>query len=158
QRIETRAARAELLLTPGVFLRLGENSEAELVNNALTDTVVRVISGSVLVEAGQPVKDTQVTIQTGAYSGKITETGIYRFDAEPSRIRVFNGKMPVQITGGKSLTLHQGHELANDSDIAEKFDRKVQDELYAWSSVRSGLAARANFVAAQSSGKGSMGS
>src|SRR5436190_17287765 len=38
-------ARVEMLLNPGSYLRLGENSEFELVNNSLDNLEVRLIRG-----------------------------------------------------------------------------------------------------------------
>jgi hypothetical protein len=40
QEFRTEEGRAEILLTPGVFLRLGENSAIRMVSNGLTDTRV----------------------------------------------------------------------------------------------------------------------
>src|SRR5690242_14102448 len=53
----TEEGRAEILLTPGVFLRLAENSSIRMVSVRLTDTRVEVLSGSVMVESDQALKD-----------------------------------------------------------------------------------------------------
>src|SRR5215831_16562499 len=47
--LKTEEGRAELLLTPGVFLRLGENSSVRMISNHLSDTRVEVLSGEALV-------------------------------------------------------------------------------------------------------------
>jgi hypothetical protein len=44
--------RAEILLTPGVFLRLPENSSARMISNPLADTRLEIVSGSALIESG----------------------------------------------------------------------------------------------------------
>src|SRR5882757_2508004 len=46
----TAEGKAEVLLTPGVFLRLAENSSVRMVSTKLTDTRVEVLTGSAMVE------------------------------------------------------------------------------------------------------------
>src|ERR1700730_3166842 len=48
QQLRTEEGRAEILLTPGVFLRLGENSAIRMVTNRLIDTRLELLSGSAL--------------------------------------------------------------------------------------------------------------
>src|SRR5262245_52912637 len=43
--LSTQEGRVEVLLTPGVFLRLAENSSVRMVSNSLTDTRIAVVSG-----------------------------------------------------------------------------------------------------------------
>ncbi|MGH9962706.1 MAG: hypothetical protein ACREBC_37260, partial [Pyrinomonadaceae bacterium] len=43
--------RLEMLLNPGSYLRVGENSEFELTNNSLDNLEVRLIRGTAIVEA-----------------------------------------------------------------------------------------------------------
>src|SRR5713101_4978514 len=47
----TEDGRAEVLLNPGVFLRMGENSSVRMVSNKLSDTRVEFLSGSVIIES-----------------------------------------------------------------------------------------------------------
>src|SRR5437588_9754366 len=42
--VRTEDGRAEVLLTPGVFLRIGENSSIRMVTNRLIDTRVEFLS------------------------------------------------------------------------------------------------------------------
>ena len=51
--LRTADGRAEVLLTPGVFLRMGERTSIRLVANDLTDTQVELEAGSVVVDAGR---------------------------------------------------------------------------------------------------------
>src|SRR5258705_1387202 len=44
--LRTEDGRAEVLLNPGVFLRLAENSAVRMVANKLSDTKVEFLSGS----------------------------------------------------------------------------------------------------------------
>ena len=45
QQLRTEEGRAEVLLTPGVFLRLGENSSFRMITNRLIDTRLELLSG-----------------------------------------------------------------------------------------------------------------
>src|SRR6185369_11622494 len=53
QTLSTKLGRAEILLTPGVFLRLDRDSSFRMVSNQLADTQVEILSGSALVEANE---------------------------------------------------------------------------------------------------------
>ena len=48
--LATTQGRAEVLLTPGAFLRLAENSSFRMISNMLSDTRVEVVTGSAVVE------------------------------------------------------------------------------------------------------------
>jgi len=62
QVVRTEDGRAEILLTPGVVLRLGENSSLKLLTNRLIDTRLELLTGSAVVEADDIAKDTAVSI------------------------------------------------------------------------------------------------
>src|SRR5579864_6539626 len=51
QVFRTTEGRAEVLLTPGVFLRLGENSSFRMITNRLVDTRVEFLTGSMILES-----------------------------------------------------------------------------------------------------------
>src|SRR3979490_2359013 len=53
QSLETKAGKAELLLTPGIFFRLGDNSSATMISPNLTATELRLNKGEATIEAAQ---------------------------------------------------------------------------------------------------------
>src|SRR5579863_377171 len=57
QVLETAEGRAEVLLTPGVFLRIAENSSFKMLSNKLSDTALEMLSGSSLIEVDELMKD-----------------------------------------------------------------------------------------------------
>jgi len=65
QTLRTEEGRAEVLLTPGVFLRLGENSSFRMITNRLIDTRLEFLSGSAIVEAQDVPRDNSVTVVYG---------------------------------------------------------------------------------------------
>src|SRR5947209_4227760 len=46
--LRTEEGRAEVMLTPGSFLRLSENSSVRMISSKLTDVKVEVLTGSAL--------------------------------------------------------------------------------------------------------------
>src|SRR5437764_10357302 len=87
--LRTEDGRAEVLLTPGVFLRIGENSAIRMVTNRLIDTRLEFLSGSILVEADELLKDNGVTIVYNDYAVQIEKKGIYRIETDTAAIRVY---------------------------------------------------------------------
>ena len=57
--------KVEVLLTPGVFLRLGENSEARIVSSGLANVEVALARGQAAVEADYWSKDNRLRIDYG---------------------------------------------------------------------------------------------
>lgn len=60
--LRTAEGRAEVLLTPGVFLRMGDRSAIRIIANDLADTRVQLETGSVIVDSGEPNLNTSVTL------------------------------------------------------------------------------------------------
>src|ERR1700677_4921682 len=53
QTLATQDGRAEVLLNPGVILRVGENSSFKMLSNNRADTRLEVLSGEAVVEVGE---------------------------------------------------------------------------------------------------------
>jgi hypothetical protein len=151
--VRTQDGRAEVLLTPGVTLRLAENSSLKMITNRLIDTRVELLSGSAVVEADDIAKDTAVTIidKNGVVS--LPKAGIYRFDVEPAQVKVFKGVASVEdANGGEAQQVSSGRMLALSGGAAatEKFDTEDTDALDRWSHRRGSYLAMANASAAKS--------
>lgn len=153
QTLRTTDGRAEVLLTPGSFLRMADNSSFKLFSNRLTDVRLEVLSGSALIEATEMLEGNEITVLAKDATAVLTKGGLYRFDAEPSpRIRVYMGEAVVERNGQKT-TLKGGRELlaSGGNWTMAKFDAKDTDSLYRWSKRRSGYIAMANVSAARQS-------
>ena len=85
--------RVEMLLNPGSYLRIGENSEFELADNSLQNLEVRLIRGTAIVEAtGADDTELLINIITPHTKLAIVRRGLYRLnvvpgDGTPSRRR-----------------------------------------------------------------------
>jgi hypothetical protein len=147
QQLKTEEGRAEVLLTPGVFLRLGENSSFRMITNRLIDTRLEFLAGSVVVEAEDIGKDNSVTVVYGDATVHPTKKGVYRFDSVSSELRVYDGLAEVT-AGDQTVEVKEGHLIALDTLAVHKFDKTVTDALNRWSERRDGYVSMANVAAA----------
>jgi hypothetical protein len=150
QVLRTEEGRAEVLLTPGVFARVGENSSFRMITNRLIDTRLEFLTGSMIVEADDMLKDNSVTVAAKDVMIHPRKSGIYRFDSEPARLRVVKGSAEVE-ANGKTIELKEGRMMNLSGDLAlQKFDPKESDALSRWSFRRAEYVAMANVSAAKS--------
>ena len=157
QVFRTEEGKAEVLLTPGVFLRMSENSSVRMLSTQLTDTRVEILSGSALVECEDLPKDNAVTLVYKSNTMLLVKHGLYRVDAEQGLFKVYDGEAIVKGESGQ-LTLKRGKETSlNGVLMAESFDPKAEDELYRWSDRRSGYLAKANISSATAINSGLSG-
>jgi hypothetical protein len=138
QEITTDHGKVEVLLTPGVFLRLGDNSSVRMLSPALTDTEVQLNHGEAMLEVDQLFKENNIRVQQDGGSTRIDKKGLYAFNADNRTVAVYDGQAEVS-TNDQNLKLKKGREvsLAAPRLRAAKFDSKSEDSLYAWSSLRS---------------------
>jgi hypothetical protein len=151
QSLETQAGKAELLLTPGVFFRLGDNSSVTMISASLTDTELRLDKGEATVEVAELHPESNIVIAEDGAKVRLTKTGFYDFDADHNLVRVYQGQANVQMNG-QDIEVKKEHQLAlnaGGSMKPEKFDKETQDDLYQWSSLRSSYLAEANVDRAQ---------
>jgi hypothetical protein len=135
--LSTRAGHAEVLLTPGVFLRLDRNTSFRMISDKLTDTQVEIVSGSALVEADEILKDNRIAVKMADAETLLLKTGLYHFNADAKQVRTFTGKAQVS-DASNSTELKGGRTLLVASLLTpDKFDKnKSKDELYLWSEQR----------------------
>ncbi len=154
QSLTTENGKAEVLLTPGVFLRVGPNSSVKMISPSLSDTEVNLEKGHAMVEVAELHKENDIRIAAGGATARLLKTGLYDVDLNQSQLRVFDGKAYVQ-EGDEHTTAKGGREVRLDANRtralkATKFKKKSYEEgnLYRWSSLRSSYLAEANVDAA----------
>ena len=147
--LTTALGRAEVLLTPGVFLRVGENSAIRMLDNKLSDTKVEFESGKAMVESDTPMKDNFVSVVYKDYTTSFKTHGLYEFSSEPAQLKVYSGEAEVT-AGGQTVIVKEGRILVFTAALAsEKFNPKEGDDLYRWSKLRSEYISVANVSAAR---------
>ena len=150
QVLKTTEGRAEILLTPGVFLRVSENSSVKMISSRLIDTRVELLTGSILVECAELQKDNAVTFIYKDATVEFHKKGLIRLDTAGDMLRVYDGEASVT-KSGQTMTLKEGKETLLSGVLSpEKFDNKVGDPFYRWASRRAGDLAVANLSAAKS--------
>jgi hypothetical protein len=178
QVITTGNGRAEVLLTPGVFLRMGKNSAVKMISPDLTQTVVGLERGHADIEVDQIYKQNNIVVVNKGVQTRLLQTGLYAFTAatgtatgaatgaQPGLVQVFDGKAVVfdgntpgqversltaSMPSEKPTIVKGGHELAltGDGGKPEHFDKNTaQNPLYNWSSLRSEYLGEANMQVA----------
>ena len=153
QLLDTGQGKVELLLTPGVFLRLGPDGELRMVSPDAPSVAFEVVKGEAILEAAQLFKGVRLSVLMDGSTTNITKPGLYVFDADRRGIGVLAGEAVVY-QGNAHVTLKIGHGLlvfAGQPLKSRKLDMAVMenDPLFIWSRQRSGFQAMANVQADQ---------
>jgi hypothetical protein len=148
--LRTEQGRAEVLLTPGVILRVAENSSIRLLSSQLADTQVELLSGSTILETNDRAKGTAVTLALKNWQVTVPQEGVYRIDCVPSQIKVYKGEAEVATRGEKgTVTVHEGEVLPLAAVLLT--DRAIAaegDSFKTWAMNRSQAIAADNATAA----------
>lgn len=153
--LQTADGKAEMLLTPGVFLRLGPQSSVRMVSPSLSDTRVELVQGQAMMEVADFQKENHIQVTVGGSNTTVRARGIYEFTTNPAMARVYDGKIEVALDG-HTRNIEKGDQVALDNTNAKlksgDFDLKrteQADDLYAWSKLRADYTAQANMSAAE---------
>ena len=137
---------AEILLNPGSYLRLAENSEFQFEDISLDHLKLRLTKGSAIVEAtGVADMDLGINIATPNATFKIIRSGIYRVNIEPgaSELSVYKGR--ASYGANATEVLKGGNSVRLSSGVAELGKvPKEKDAFELWSKQRAQLLAKAN--------------
>lgn len=155
QQLSTGNGKAELLLTPGVFLRVDDNSTIKMISPGLALTQVDLEKGRAGVEVDEIHDQNDLQIIDSGVTTRLDKKGYYEFNATPDQAAamVYKGMAKSEVADGKWREIKSGHELAlnggaNGQPIAKEkpadFDTHAPDQLYNWSSLRSEYLAEAN--------------
>jgi hypothetical protein len=151
EELRTADGRAEVLLTPGAFLRLAENSSVRMVSNHLTDTRVEVLGGTVMIECDELLKDNAVSLILHGDTIHLQRQGLYRLEAGSSILQVYKGDALVETASGQKEVKSGKQAVVGDTVALNHFDEAAaKDDLYQWSSQRSSNLAYATVTASQS--------
>ena len=149
--LRTEDGRAEVLLTPGVFLRMGARSAIRMVANDLADTRVELKTGSAIVDSGDPNADTSVTLIYQNWKVHVLEKGVYRIDSDPPCLSVRQGKVEVSTgVNGQPISVEHGMSLPLAAVLVpEPSHAQSSDALSDWADGRGESIAADNAITAQ---------
>ena len=143
------SGRVEVLLNPGSYLRIAENSAFEMTDTSLQHLRIKLLRGSAIIEA-VGTDDTELSIQvdTPDTSAVVLKRGIYRFNVLRGggtevlvrKGRALVGPMALVVKSGKMVTVTRS---GNMSEVA-KIGKREKDALELWSHDRAEYLASIN--------------
>jgi len=140
-------ARAEILLNPGSYLRLGENSEFELVDSSLDNLRVKLIKGNAILEAiGGETTELRINIVTAQQPLVIVRRGLYRINAQAGLTELLVQKGRVQLANNPLEIAKDGKKIvvSGGAPLIAKIGKYHKDEFDIWSKERGQTLAQAN--------------
>jgi FecR protein len=141
-------SQAEILLNPGTYLRLGQKTEFQLVDNSIENLQVKLTKGSVIIEAtGSDGVELRIPIVTPEQRMTIVRPGVYRINVTPgvTELVVRKGRMMLGndakniVKSGKKLTI-----TSFAPGAIAKLTKDDKDDFDTWSKERGQTLARAN--------------
>ena len=142
--------RVEMLLNPGSYMRVGENTEFELANNSLENLEVRLIKGTAIVEVtGADDEELFIGITTPHTRMSIVRRGLYRVSVVPgdtTELIVRKGRVMLE---GSHTKVNGGNKVvfsSNSFSVAKLkgTEKKDSDALGGWSKERAQTLAKEN--------------
>jgi hypothetical protein len=135
--------RMEILLNPGTYLRIAENSEFAFPDISNFRVNLKLLKGTAILEAS--IVSVAIKFNTPQYLFTITQSGLYRFSASPetgkSELMIRKGRIMVageQVKEGKKVVIENG------APTIVAFDKKAEDDFEMWSKTRARTIIAAN--------------
>jgi ferric-dicitrate binding protein FerR (iron transport regulator) len=111
-------SQAEILLNPGTYLRLAEETEFELVDNSLDSLLVKLNKGSAIIEATGPGQvELRIPIVTQQQKMTIVRAGIYRINVRPGITELFVWKGRMALNGDRADIIKSGKKITFGSAV-----------------------------------------
>jgi len=132
--------RAEILINPNAVLRLGDMSRLRMDDNTLTEARLCLQAGSavVIVSEGQTRKPDAIRIDLGGTIVLLKQEGVYRLDASPDRLRVYDGRAEAFRGDAAARSVVKRGRAAELEDLqVARFDMNDRDAFERWAEVRS---------------------
>ncbi len=137
QLLRTDNGRAEILLGPGVFLRLGPHAALRMVDSRLPDTQLKIEQGVALVEVIEIPNGSNLHVLLDDTRTAFRGIGLHRFDADSGDLSVYGGHADVS-AGAQAFDASRGHTIhLRDVPIESRFDPRDKDPLLQWAAARS---------------------
>ncbi len=151
--LRTGQGRAEILLTPGCFLRIDENSAIRMISTSLIDTRLEFLRGSAILDSVNAASAKGVSINYKESEVRFPKQGLYRLDSEPAGVlQAYSGEASVT-QDGKASTIDTSHLFFFSGGLeTKKFSAGADDEFYHWAQDRSDAVAEENRLSAQTAG------
>ena len=136
------AGRAEILLHPGCYLRLGEQSEFVFLFDTFTSDKLKLKRGSAVLEAS--AIEGSILVETPKASFEIARDGLYRFNVGAdgrAEVAVHKGRV---LVGGTTIKEGKRAVVEGGTAAIAKLNKQDADALDDWSKDRAKAMIAAN--------------
>jgi hypothetical protein len=139
QRLTTGKGLAEIMLSPGSYVRIGPGSTIEMINAGLLSAELHLIEGVAVIDLTDLLEPGAVVLRVGQ-TGRVEprSDGVFRVDAAasgPSRLRVMNGKASAFVDG-EETTVKKGREMGLARGASPVKTTGEPDAVDAWQEQR----------------------
>lgn len=140
ERLRTGQGHAELLFALGSFIRLGADSEIEMIDSGLTSATVRLHRGAMIVESFRTWGEDSLRVLAGDYKIAVTDRGEMRIEVPengPPSVEVLNGAVLASASGQDyKVKKKQSAVLGPDGAQTTKIKALTADALTSWHEQR----------------------
>jgi hypothetical protein len=148
--LRTAQGRAEVLLGPGVMVRVAEDSAVKMLSTRLADTRLELETGSAILQSNDALPGNSVTLIYKDWQVRVGAKGVYRIDSDPAQLRVYDGQVEVRPAGGPPVKAKAGQTLPLSTVLVpEQTLGPPGDAFNSWAFERSEAIAADNATAAQ---------
>lgn len=134
--LRTVDGRAEVLLSPGILLRVDNGSVVKMVSNKLTDTRVELERGAMLLEVMDRTQDNIVSLHYKDLVIVPRREGMYKIGGTIPELMVYDGQADI-ISGKARQSFKRGRAvLLQELAVVRKFNQSKGDGLVQWSIMR----------------------
>lgn len=144
----SETGKIEILLNPGSFLRLAENTDLEFTDTSLESLKLKLLSGSALLEATAVGGDdgADISISTPQANVQLEKSGIYRINTDINATEIYVWKGAARV-GNEIIKSGRKTFVGKNGVTAQvvKFDKDdSRDQLDLWSKDRAKELAKIN--------------
>jgi len=133
----TQDGRAEILLSPENYLRVGPNSGVRMVSSGFSDTRLEILSGSVIFDSGNAPASQPVTLTASGAQVRIEKPTRLRIDSDAAQIRVEKGYALVTRSGSAVAKVEPDQMLSlTGASVVRRSQGFSEDDLDLWSQQR----------------------
>jgi hypothetical protein len=132
----THDGRAEILLTPDAYLRVGVDSAVRMVSSGFENTRIDLLSGSVIFDSGNAAPGPPITLGASGATIRIEKPSRVRIDSDAAQLRVEKGEAILQREGSKTKVGRDQMASLTGASIARRMTDESDDALDLWSQQR----------------------
>ena len=148
--LRTGQGRAEVLLGPGVIMRVADDSVVKMLSTSLANVRLQLLAGSAIIESKDALPGNSVTLLYKDWQVRTPKGGVYRVDADPAQLRIYSGEVEVRTANGTPVTAKAGQTLPLGTVLVpEETVGAPGDSFNEWAFQRSEAIAADNATASQ---------